>query len=160
MALTATQLHPFFAAELSGIDMGRPPAGATRDALVAAMDRYAVCVIRNARAPSDEEHIAFSRSLGPMQRTQALKIEGRERSRIAHPEIIDQSNLDADGAVFREGDRQLLFKRANRLWHTDLSFHPCERHIRCSPRTRCRRAAGPTPSSPTCAPLTMRCRKR
>ena len=27
-------------------------------------------------------------------------------------------------AVFREDDRQLLFKRANRLWHTDLSFHP------------------------------------
>jgi alpha-ketoglutarate-dependent 2,4-dichlorophenoxyacetate dioxygenase len=124
MALTATQLHPLFAAELSGIDMTRPPAGAALDALVKAMDRYAVSVIRNEQAPTDEEHIAFSRALGPMQRTQALRIEGRERSRIPHPEIIDQSNLDADGAVFREGDRQLLFKRANRLWHTDLSFHP------------------------------------
>ena len=125
MTLSATPLHPLFAAELAGIDMRRPLAGAALDGVVAAMDRYAVCVIRNERPLSDAEHIAFSGALGPMQRTGgALKIEGRERSRIAHPEIVDQSNLDADGYVFRDGDRQLLFKRANRLWHTDLSFHP------------------------------------
>ena len=44
--------------------------------------------------------------------------------RIPHHEIIDQSNLGADGKIFREGDRTLGFKRANRLWHTDISFHP------------------------------------
>ena len=124
MTVAATPLHPLFAAELAGIDMRRPLEGATLDAVVAAMDRYAVCVVRNERPLSDAEHIAFSRALGPMQRTGALKVEGRDRARIPHPEIIDQSNLDADGYVFREGDRQLLFKRANRLWHTDLSFHP------------------------------------
>ncbi|HXQ53691.1 MAG TPA: TauD/TfdA family dioxygenase [Stellaceae bacterium] len=124
MAITAKPLNPLFAAELSGVDMTRPLDAATVADIVAAMDRYAVCVIRNARPLSDEEHIAFSRNLGPMQRSDALKIAGRDRSRIPHPEIIDQSNLDADGYVFRDDDRQLLFKRANRLWHTDLSFHP------------------------------------
>ncbi|HUK59639.1 MAG TPA: TauD/TfdA family dioxygenase [Stellaceae bacterium] len=124
MTLSATPLHPLFAAELSGIDMRRPLEGAALDGVIAAMDRYAVCVIRNERPLSDEEHIRFSLALGPIERSGSMKIAGRDRSRIAHPEIIDQSNLDPDGAVFREGDRQLLFKRANRLWHTDLSFHP------------------------------------
>jgi alpha-ketoglutarate-dependent 2,4-dichlorophenoxyacetate dioxygenase len=125
MTLTARQLHPLFAAELSGIDMRQPLEGAMLDAVVAAMDRYAVCVIHNERPLTDAEHIRFSGALGPMQHTSGgMRIEGRDRSRIPHPEIIDQSNLDADGYIFREGDRQLLFKRANRLWHTDLSFHP------------------------------------
>ncbi len=124
MTLAATPLNPLFAAELSGIDMRRPLDGAALDGVVEAMDRSAVCVIRNERPLSDEEHIRFSLALGPIERSGSMKIAGRDRSRIAHPEIIDQSNLDADGAVFREDDRQLLFKRANRLWHTDLSFHP------------------------------------
>ena len=124
MALTARPLHPLFAAELSGIDMTQPVDRATLAGIVAAMDRHAVCAIRNERPLTDAEHIAFSRNLGPMQRTQALKVTGRDRARIPHPEIIDQSNLDADGYVFRDDNRMLLFKRANRLWHTDLSFHP------------------------------------
>jgi alpha-ketoglutarate-dependent 2,4-dichlorophenoxyacetate dioxygenase len=123
MAIPAQPLHPLFAAEL-GIDMRRPVDAAARAEIVAAIDRYAVGVVRNARALSDEEHIAFSRALGPIQRTRVLAVKGRDRERIAHPEIIDQSNLDADGAIYREDDRNLLFKRANRLWHTDLSFHP------------------------------------
>ena len=123
MALTAKPLHPLFAAELAGVDMTRPIDRATLADIIAAMDRYAVCTVRNERPVTDAEHIAFSRNLGPMPRTEALS-HGPHRSRIAHPEIVDQSNLDADGLIFRDDDRQLLFKRANRLWHTDLSFHP------------------------------------
>jgi alpha-ketoglutarate-dependent 2,4-dichlorophenoxyacetate dioxygenase len=123
MTIIATLLHPLFAAEL-GIDMRAPVDERVRADFTAAMDICAVGVVRNARALSDAEHIAFSRALGPMQKTRVLAVKGRDRERIPHPEIIDQSNLDPDGVIFREDDRNLLFKRANRLWHTDLSFHP------------------------------------
>jgi alpha-ketoglutarate-dependent 2,4-dichlorophenoxyacetate dioxygenase len=125
MAITVRPLHPVFAAEIAGLDMRVPPDAATCAAVVAAMDRHAVCVCRNATPLTDEEHIEFSRALGPIQRSRVLAVTGKGgAARVPHPEIIDQSNLGDDGEIFRDGDRQLLFKRANRLWHTDLSFHP------------------------------------
>ncbi|HUZ72243.1 MAG TPA: TauD/TfdA family dioxygenase [Stellaceae bacterium] len=125
MALTARPLHSSFAAEIAGVDMRRPPDSATLAAVIAAMDRYGVSVYRNEPPLTDAEHIEFSRRLGPIQRSRVLAVAGRNgASRVPPPEIIDQSNLDDDGEIYRDGDRQLLFKRANRLWHTDMSFHP------------------------------------
>jgi alpha-ketoglutarate-dependent 2,4-dichlorophenoxyacetate dioxygenase len=124
MPLTVTPFHPDFAAEITGLDLAEALDAATLDRIVAAMDRYAVCVCRNERPLSDEAHIAFSRRLGPVHRVSVLTVTGKTGARIPHPEIIDQSNLDEYGEFYEEGNRQLLFKRANRLWHTDLSFHP------------------------------------
>jgi alpha-ketoglutarate-dependent 2,4-dichlorophenoxyacetate dioxygenase len=125
MALEATPLNPLFAAAISGFDAARPLDVATVAEIVALMDRYAVAVYhRPGRPLSDEEHIAFSRRLGPIQRTTVLTVSGKSETRIRHPEIIDQSNLDEYGALYPEAGRYLLFKRANRLWHTDMSFHP------------------------------------
>lgn len=121
MDLVAKQLHPLFAARLSGIDVRRPVDAAQAEELVRMMDRYAVCAIGHDRAPTNEEQIAFSLHLGPMDRGRAPKIAGTG-IRIPHNEIVDQSNLDQDGEIYAEGDRRLLFKRANRLWHTDMSF--------------------------------------
>ena len=125
MALTATPLHPLFAAEIRGLDLARAVDGPAVAAIVAAMDRYAVCAYRHPGRPlTDEEHIAFSRRLGPIQRSRVLAVSGKTEARIRHPEIIDQSNLNEHGGLYQESDRYLMFKRANRLWHTDLSFHP------------------------------------
>jgi len=124
MPLSARPLHPLFAAEISGVDLRRPLDRATLDAVRAAMGRHAVCVYPNDPPLSDEEHIAFSRLLGPIQRSRVLTVAGVTGARIRHPEIIDQSNLDEYGELYHEGDRYLMFKRANRLWHTDMSFHP------------------------------------
>ncbi len=124
MPLTVKPLHPVFAAEVSGIDLRRPLDQAELAEFIRAMDTYAVCVVRHETPLTDEQHIAFSELLGPIERGRILEIAGAKGMRIAHHEIIDQSNLDADGEIFREGDRTLGFKRANRLWHTDISFHP------------------------------------
>jgi alpha-ketoglutarate-dependent 2,4-dichlorophenoxyacetate dioxygenase len=83
------------------------------------MDRCAVGVFRNATPLSDSEHVAFSRRLGPVER-----MKPRGELRVPFPEIIDQSNLDENGAIFPDDDKRMLYKRANRLWHTDMSFHP------------------------------------
>ena len=53
---------------------------------------------------------------------QQKKIAGTSK-RLPFDEIIDQSNLGPEGAIYKDGDRRLTFKRANRLWHTDMSFY-------------------------------------
>jgi alpha-ketoglutarate-dependent 2,4-dichlorophenoxyacetate dioxygenase len=83
---------------------------------------YVVCVIGHDTPPTNDEHIAFSAKFGPLQRGKAPKIAGTEM-RIAHPEILDQSNLDEVGEIYSDDDRRLAYKRANRLWHTDMSFY-------------------------------------
>lgn len=119
--ISAAPLHPLFAARITGLDMRRPADPATVAEVVALMDRYAVCAVGHDRPLANNEQIAFSLLLGPMDRGKSPKIAGTG-IRIPHNEIVDQSNLDQDGAIYAEGDRRLLFKRANRLWHTDMSF--------------------------------------
>ncbi len=112
-------LHPLLAAEIQFDIRGilTPPDLA---GIVALMDAYPVGIFRNARPVSDAEHVAFSRRFGPVERMKTPP----GGARVPFPEIIDQSNLDAHGGIYPEGDKQLAYKRANRLWHTDMSFHP------------------------------------
>ena len=124
MVLTVAPLHPLLGAEVLGIDLRRRVENSDLAEFIRAMDAHAVCVIRHETPLTNEQHIAFSMALGPIERRSILKIAGADAMRIPHHEIIDQSNLSADGEIFRDGDRTLGFKRANRLWHTDMSFHP------------------------------------
>ena len=124
MPLVVDPLHPFLGAEVSGIDLRHGIDGSDLTSFIRAMDEHAVCIVRHETPLTNEQHIVFSRALGPIERRGILKISGAGAMRIPHHEIIDQSNLGADDQIFREGDRTLGFKRANRLWHTDMSFHP------------------------------------
>ena len=36
---------------------------------------------------------------------------------------MDQCNRDEVGEIYADDDRGLAYKRANRLWHTDMSFY-------------------------------------
>lgn len=121
MAIEASPLHPLFAARLSGIDLRDPMTPDVVEAIRAAMDRYAVCAVPHEGALTNEELITFANHLGPMDAGRSPKITGTG-IRIPFNEITDQSNLDQDGNIYGEGDRRLMFKRANRLWHTDMSF--------------------------------------
>ena len=53
---------------------------------------------------------------------QQKKIAGTSK-RLPFDVIIDQSNLSPGGDIYKDGDRRLALKRANRLWHTDMSFY-------------------------------------
>jgi alpha-ketoglutarate-dependent 2,4-dichlorophenoxyacetate dioxygenase len=102
------------------VDLRAPVTAAVLADIVATMDRFPVGIFRNATPLSNAEHVAFSRLLGPVER---MKQRGGA-ARVPFPEIIDQSNLDENGAIFPDDDKRMLYKRANRLWHTDMSFHP------------------------------------
>lgn len=124
MTLTATPLHPVFAAEFSGVQASGSLDPRTVAEIKALMDRYAVGVLRHPGIVPEEEHIAFSGLFGPMQRTPILRVRNDSGARLPPPEINDVGNIDRDGNIFPENDRRLLYKRANQLWHTDVSFMP------------------------------------
>ena len=120
--MQVTPLNPLFAAEITGLDLGGPLASIPFDAIRVAMDRYAVCVMRNERVPTDEQHIAFSRQLGPIEIGPIFKVKGDGPKRLKHPELVDPSNLAPDGAILAPDARRRLFKQGDKLWHNDMSF--------------------------------------
>ena len=121
MALTAKALHPLFAAELSGIDIRQPLDGAQKPEIEAAFRRHGVCVFRNDPPLTDEEHLAFAGSFGPLQRQTIVATLG-SKLRLKYPNLIDVGNLAVDGSILPEDDRRRAFNRGNLLWHTDASF--------------------------------------
>ena len=123
MAITIEPVLSKFAARLSGIDLRRPVSAACAREIIRVLAEFPVCVIGHDEPLTNEQHIAFSRLLGPMERGPTAKIAGTG-IRVPFSEIIDQSNLDQDNQIYHDDDRRLKFKRANRLWHTDMSFYP------------------------------------
>ena len=121
MTLRIEQLSPSYAARFHGVDIRKPLDESDVAAIRAALKTCSVGVIGHDTPPTNEQHIAFSALLGPMERGKEGKLGGTG-DRVPHAEIIDQGNLDETGAIFANDDLRLVYKRANKLWHTDMSF--------------------------------------
>jgi alpha-ketoglutarate-dependent 2,4-dichlorophenoxyacetate dioxygenase len=118
MELTLTPLHPLFAAEGSGIDIGQPIDAETVAAVNAAIDRYAVLVFRNQQL-DDERQMAFARNFGELELPRSGVADVKRR---LPPAVADISNLDADNKLRGRDDPRRFDQLGNRLWHTDGSF--------------------------------------
>ena len=119
MTLTVRQLHPLFVGEVHGVDMREPPDATLMAQIVAAADRYAVLVFPDQHI-TDEQQIAFSRLLGPLETTIKAYRPGHKPRLDLH--ISDVSNLDEQSRVLAADDRRRMNGLGNRLWHTDSSF--------------------------------------
>ena len=124
MPLIAEPLHDLFAARITGLDMTRPLPADEVAQILGFMDRYAVCVYPNDVPLSNEQHIAFARHIGPMQHGHVLTVTGRKDRLAAWPELVDVGNIDTEGNIQAPDSRARQFNNGNRLWHTDMSFHP------------------------------------
>ena len=113
------QLHPLFVGEVTGVDLGKPVDSETVREIVAASDKFAVLVFPG-QAIDDQQQIAFSRLLGPLETTvRALRKDHKARLDL---HVSDISNLDEKNRVMEREDRRRMNGLANRLWHTDSSF--------------------------------------
>jgi alpha-ketoglutarate-dependent 2,4-dichlorophenoxyacetate dioxygenase len=119
MPITVKQLHPLFVGEVSGVDLSRPVEPATVREIVDAADRCAVLVFHDQRI-TDEQQIAFSALLGPLETTIKRFRPGHKPRLDLH--VSDVSNLDEEGGVLAREDRRRMNGLGNRLWHTDSSF--------------------------------------
>ena len=121
MSITVTPAKPDFVAEISGVDLARPLKPADRDAVEAAINRYAVVVFRGQKL-TDAQQIDFSAHFGPIHSSAQRARHQGIKHRLERTEIADISNLDGDGKVLEVNARRRLDWLANRLWHTDASF--------------------------------------
>ena len=121
MGMEIGQIHPLFAAEVSGVDLGAPSDAAAVGAIWEAIDRYAVLVFRDQHL-DDEKLRDFAVNFGRLEIGRAAA-EARKR-RLTLPEIGDISNLDEEGRLRQREDRRRLDSLGNRLWHTDASYMP------------------------------------
>jgi len=127
MPLTLVPLHPLFAAQATGVDLARPLSTAEIAAIDTAMDRYAVLVFRGqppgqplGQPLGQTEQVAFARQFGPLDL--GLKRLKKQPDRLAHEELMDISNVEADGRPAARDSRKVVSNIANQLWHSDSSF--------------------------------------
>ena len=112
--------RPFFAGEVSGIDITRPLTPDQASAIEAGMDQYGVLVFHGQKF-DDETQLAFSRNFGRLEEASG---DLRLGQGAAHESglVNDISNLDNDNQVLARDNRRRLFSLGNRLWHSDSSF--------------------------------------
>ena len=120
MSVTTRQIGPCFAAEMEGLDLGKPLSPDEVAAVHAGMDKYAVLVFRNQKI-DDDQQLAFTRGLGDLERTANASLRAADEYRLPTT-FADVSNLDQHHKVFAREDRRRLFAIGNRLWHSDSSF--------------------------------------
>jgi len=119
MPISVRQIHPLFVGEVSGVDLRQPVDAATVKEIEAAADKYAVLVFHG-QTVTDEQQIAFSAQLGPLETTIHALRKGDTLRLSSH--IADVSNLDQNAKVLEANDRRRMNGLGNRLWHTDSSF--------------------------------------
>ena len=123
MAISVNPLHPLFAAEIVGADLTVPPSAGLVDIVENAMNRFGVCIVRDA-SRNDDDHIRFSRAFGPLewapQMSSAVGMPSPKRR--LRPELFDASNLDAEGKIMTPEQRKLA--QGAERFHSDSSFNP------------------------------------
>ena len=96
-------------AEVSGLDLSRPLDSGAMAAVRAAWLEHLVLVFP-AQALSNEEHVAFSRTLGELELHPLKSFQG-----AGHPEIVEISNRVI------EGKRSETYS-VGRAWHSDGAY--------------------------------------
>ncbi|KAK8029616.1 hypothetical protein PG993_010907 [Apiospora rasikravindrae] len=122
--INVKELHPTFAAEVTGVDF-RDVSEEQFAEILTAMAKYGVCVFRNTglTAEDDEAHVAFSRRFGELDNIRRYLGGGRQ-PRCSLYEIFDAGNLTEAGEVLDPDSPRAHSNRGNGLWHVDSSFNP------------------------------------
>jgi len=120
MSITVQQAHPLFFGIVHGLDLRQPISADNLATVQALIDKYAVVVIRDQRI-DDEQQLAFTQSLGPLETATFAAMKDRDKS-LRRSQINYVSNLDEKGRMLPESHRMRMYQLANRFWHTDSSF--------------------------------------
>ncbi len=112
--------RPFFAGEVSGIDITRPLTPDQAAAIDRGMDEFGVLVFHDQRF-DDESQLRFSRYFGDLE-TATGDLNFYTARRLDSVHVNDISNLDVNNEVLARDSRRRLFGLGNRLWHSDSSF--------------------------------------
>jgi alpha-ketoglutarate-dependent 2,4-dichlorophenoxyacetate dioxygenase len=119
-AVSFRQVGPCLAAEVEGIVLTKPLSPEEVAAVHAGMDKYAVLIFHD-QPLTDEQQLAFTRSLGEIEHAIGTSLRAPDEYRLPTT-FADVSNLDKNNQIYAREDRRRLFALGNRLWHSDSSF--------------------------------------
>lgn len=122
MSIRFNPITPLIGAEVAGIDLREPLSADNAAAIHDGMDRYAVLVFHHPEALTNEQHMAFTLALGPLETTQKNAMRSSTGDFRIPETFNDVSNLNANNQPYARDDRKRLFAIGNRLWHSDSSF--------------------------------------
>ena len=105
-----------FGARVTDVDLSRSLDDETFVGLRNAFAEYSVLYFPD-QPLTDEQQIAFSRRLGPLEATKV-------GSYGAGTPLVILSNIGEDGKVVPDDHRLNMVHKANGLWHSDSSFKP------------------------------------
>jgi taurine dioxygenase len=112
MSLSIQTLHPSFAAEIRGLDLGQLD-GEGLEEVIAAWRRNPILVFRD-QVLSPEAQLAFARRLGDLDLAPAFDVE--QSALPGYPELAVVSNIKVDGKpIGGLGDGELA-------WHSDMTY--------------------------------------
>ncbi len=115
LTITIDKLEEHIGALVQGIDIASPLDDGTVEILREVLLKNSVLVFRN-QLITDEQHVAFSQRLGPLQMTMASDPYG------GGGPINRISNVDENGEIIPPEDNRSLYQAGNMLWHSDGSF--------------------------------------
>ncbi|KAI6082968.1 taurine catabolism dioxygenase [Hypoxylon rubiginosum] len=120
--ITVNELHPTFAAEVTGVNFQDVSEEQFAE-IVAAMAKYGVCVFRNT-GMDDAAHVRFSARFGELDNIRRYLIGGR-KPRYDLYELFDAGNIDGDtDTILDPASARAHSNRGNGLFHADSSFNP------------------------------------
>ena len=115
MTIQVERQHPFFFAEISGINLSITVDDGDLSRIFKAFAKHSVLLFRNQNL-DDESQVAFSKQIGTVERS---FVDNLGRSR---PEITNLSNVDKNNKLLEKGSDRDVFLSGNQVWHTDGSF--------------------------------------
>ncbi|KAL7622144.1 hypothetical protein AAE478_007646 [Parahypoxylon ruwenzoriense] len=120
--ITVKELHPTFAAEVSGVNFQDLSEEQFQE-ILAAMAKYGVCVFRNTGL-DDEAHVKFSERFGELDNIRRYLMGGR-KPRYEYYELFDAGNIDGESNTILDPESARAHSnRGNGLFHADSSFNP------------------------------------
>jgi alpha-ketoglutarate-dependent 2,4-dichlorophenoxyacetate dioxygenase len=120
MTVEARQLHPLFAAEITGVDTSKPTPE-LRATIERMMDQYGVCVLPGQNIDARQQ-VDFAKLFGVLENPPRVRGSRGARSAKFPPEIFPITNLTEEGDIQKEDDAARAYRLANALWHTDSTF--------------------------------------
>ncbi|KAI1338909.1 taurine catabolism dioxygenase [Xylariaceae sp. FL0016] len=115
------ELHPTFAAEVTGVDFKNLSEDQFGE-ILRAMAKFGVCVFRNTGL-TDAAHVAFSERFGELDNIRRYLV-GDRKPRYDLYELFDAGNIAEDGGVLDPTSPRAHSNRGNGLFHVDSSFNP------------------------------------
>jgi alpha-ketoglutarate-dependent 2,4-dichlorophenoxyacetate dioxygenase len=115
------EVHPLLAAEITNIDLRAPVNNSAIGEIEEVVAQYPIIIFPDQRI-SDEQQIAFSQHLGPLQIAVTYSTDPKQHRLNAA--ITDVSNLARDNTTLSAGDKRRMNTLGARRWHTDSSYLP------------------------------------